>query len=171
MIATSAFGMGIDKPNIRYIIHYQAPGSLEQYVQEAGRAGRDGKPARCILLFDEADLEIQRHLSARSKPGLLQAREDARRLAALEAYANTDECRSVFIRRYFGEADPPRCGRCDRCRRGREGVDEDDALREITQAGLRGEARVGERLPEREREDRPVSQSKRKRRGRGRRRR
>lgn len=149
MIATSAFGMGIDKPNIRYIIHYQAPGSLEQYVQEAGRAGRDGKPARCVLLFDEADLEIQRHLSARGKPGLVQAREDARRLAALEAYANTEECRSVFIRRYFGEPDPPRCGRCDRCRKGREPDDQDEALREITRAGLRGEARVGERLPER----------------------
>ena len=54
MVATSAFGMGIDKPNIRYILHYQVPGSVEQYVQEAGRAGRDGRPAHCILLFDPA---------------------------------------------------------------------------------------------------------------------
>lgn len=168
MIATSAFGMGIDKPNIRYIIHYQAPGSLEQYVQEAGRAGRDGRPARCTLLFDEADLEIQRHLSARGKPSLLQAREDARRLAALESYANSEECRSAFIRRYFGEDDPPRCGRCDRCRRGSDAVDDDDALREITQAGLRGEARVGERLPERAPAKRAASGTKRKRRSRGR---
>jgi ATP-dependent DNA helicase RecQ len=68
MVATSAFGMGIDKPNIRYILHYRAPGSLEQYVQEVGRAGRDGRPAHCILLFDAADLEIQERLQALSRP-------------------------------------------------------------------------------------------------------
>ena len=68
MVATSAFGMGIDKPNIRYIVHYQAPGSLEQYVQEVGRAGRDGRPAHCILLFDAADLDIQERLQALSRP-------------------------------------------------------------------------------------------------------
>src|SRR5215471_4930114 len=71
MVATSAFGMGIDKPNIRYIIHYQAPGSLEQYVQEIGRAGRDGRPAHCILLFDAADLDIQERLQALSRPTVL----------------------------------------------------------------------------------------------------
>src|SRR5262249_13962774 len=68
MVATSAFGMGIDKPNIRYIVHYQVPGSLEQYVQEVGRAGRDGRPAHCILLFDSADLAIQERLQALSRP-------------------------------------------------------------------------------------------------------
>src|SRR5436309_1968768 len=73
MVATSAFGLGIDKPDIRYIIHYQAPASLERYLQEAGRAGRDGYGARCILLFDESDLEIQEHLLALSRlsPALL----------------------------------------------------------------------------------------------------
>jgi len=73
MVATSAFGLGIDKPDIRYIVHYQAPASLERYVQEAGRAGRDGHLARCILLFDESDLEIQQHLLSLSRlsPSLL----------------------------------------------------------------------------------------------------
>ncbi|TMA49531.1 MAG: ATP-dependent DNA helicase RecQ [Deltaproteobacteria bacterium] len=73
MVATSAFGLGIDKPDIRYIVHYQAPASLERYLQEAGRAGRDGHAARCMLLFDESDLQIQEHLLALSRlsPSLL----------------------------------------------------------------------------------------------------
>ena len=82
MVATSAFGMGIDKPDIRYILHYQAPGSLEQYVQEAGRAGRDGKPSDCILLFDAADLEIQTFLQRTGRPNTGQLRRVAEALAA-----------------------------------------------------------------------------------------
>jgi ATP-dependent DNA helicase RecQ len=82
MIATSAFGMGIDKPNIRYIIHYHAPASLEQYVQEAGRAGRDGKPAQCILLFDPADLQTHEYLQDRSRPNIAQLLRVSEALAA-----------------------------------------------------------------------------------------
>jgi ATP-dependent DNA helicase RecQ len=196
MVATSAFGMGIDKPDIRYIVHYQAPGSLEQYVQEVGRAGRDGRPAHCILLFDAADLSIQERLQALSRPavwhlerlgnalgawateeriptaaalaysagvparigevllsdleqaGLVERDEEGgiivavpletfragardlmaklktfryegeRRLRAVADYARSEECRSVFLRRYFGEERPPHCGMCDRCRAG-----------------------------------------------------
>jgi ATP-dependent DNA helicase RecQ len=194
MVATSAFGMGIDKPNIRYIVHYQAPGSLEQYVQEIGRAGRDGRPAHCILLFDAADLDIHERLQALSRPtvwhlarletalmawagehrapsaaalaysagvparigeallsdleqaGLIQRDQEShinvavpletfragardlmvklkrfryegeQRLRTVAHYAQSEECRSVFLRRYFGEEHPPRCGTCDRCR-------------------------------------------------------
>ena len=193
MVATSAFGMGIDKPNIRYILHYQVPGSLEQYVQEAGRAGRDGKRSQCVLLFDPDDLRIQEHLQEKSRSNPAQVRrvvdalvawieedkpvkpkelavsarvpitvarsvsaqleeigllemvrrgeyvgsasarrirsgakdlasrlevrriQDARNLRAIAEYAETDACRSVFIRQYFGEARPPRCGICDNC--------------------------------------------------------
>ncbi len=195
MVATTAFGMGIDKPNIRYILHYQVPGSIEQYVQEAGRAGRDGRTSECIVLYDPADLDIQKHLNERShatfsqlrrighslsawlvnnrsaevadlalgaqvpvttcraicgqleEAGLIardadkryharvepealvsgiedlaarldtKQRQDSRRLQAMAEYASSDDCRSVFIRKWFGEEDPPRCGQCDRCRR------------------------------------------------------
>ncbi|MHC4947908.1 MAG: RecQ family ATP-dependent DNA helicase [Planctomycetota bacterium] len=194
MAATSAFGMGIDKADIRYIMHFHVPASPEQYIQEAGRAGRDGKPSRCILLYDPADLKIQEYLQARARPSPAQLRRVARALAAwageerivspkelalsaevamttckslcaqleerqlvvrhgtkgyeslvdpktLEAetkdlahrfeierrqdqtrlravaeYAESEECRSVFLRRWFGEEDPPACGNCDRCR-------------------------------------------------------
>jgi ATP-dependent DNA helicase RecQ len=82
MVATTAFGMGIDKADIRYILHYQIPGSPEQYVQEAGRAGRDGKPSRCILLYDPADLETQKYLNRSSRPNPGQLHRVAWALAA-----------------------------------------------------------------------------------------
>lgn len=220
MVATSAFGMGIDKPNIRYIVHYQAPGSLEQYVQEVGRAGRDGRPAQCIFLFDRADLDIQERLQALSRPtvwhlgrleaaltawatehraptaaaltysagvparigeallsdleqaGLIQrdqedriilmvpletfrasARdlvaklkrfryEGERRLRVVADYAQSEECRSVFLRRYFGEEHPPRCGTCDHCRAIRAAATRAGPLKETHAARAR---RIDER--------------------------
>ncbi|MDR0967160.1 MAG: ATP-dependent DNA helicase [Myxococcales bacterium] len=82
MVATNAFGLGVDKPNIRYVLHYQVPGSLEAYVQEAGRAGRDGKPSRCILLYDEKDLEIQEYFLEQQYPTRSQVRHVAEALTA-----------------------------------------------------------------------------------------
>jgi ATP-dependent DNA helicase RecQ len=193
MVATSAFGLGIDKPDIRYIVHYQSPASLEQYVQEAGRAGRDGRRSDCVLLYDPKDRDIHEALlqTSRVRPDQLyrlaaalvayageervpdleglalsaqlserlvkallavleeaglvtlgdegirittavsefeeQARslagrfltlrtQDGRRLDRMAEYANTTECRAVFLRQYFGEEAGAPCGLCDICR-------------------------------------------------------
>ena len=193
MVATSAFGLGIDKADIRFVMHFQSPASLEQYVQEAGRGGRDGRKANCILLYDSSDRAIHELLLSRSRvrpdqlyklgaalaawaeegreptvqalavsaelgpriagallnkleeAGLVRwegdqieiagapetleqdaralagqfetlRRQDARRLDALGDYAAQDECRAIYLRRYFGEADETPCELCDVCR-------------------------------------------------------
>ena len=106
MVATNAFGMGIDRPDIRYVVHYQLPGSLEAYYQEAGRAGRDGKEARCTLLYDHSDRRIQLYFARkRSKVELLAA------------YARSAQCRWKMILEYFDEAVElgDECGACDNC--------------------------------------------------------
>ncbi|MEM9177065.1 MAG: ATP-dependent DNA helicase RecQ [Myxococcota bacterium] len=116
LVATNACGMGLDLPDIRLIVHYQTPGSLEAYYQEAGRAGRDGDPARCILFFGRADLQTQRRLaqSGPSSAALDQRREDA--LGEIERYATEMACRHAGLVGHFtGGRDEPACGRCDVC--------------------------------------------------------
>jgi len=106
MVATNAFGMGIDRPDIRYVVHYQLPGSLEAYYQEAGRAGRDGKEARCTLLYDHTDRRVQLYFARkRSKVELLAA------------YARNTQCRWKMILEYFDEEVEAgdECGACDNC--------------------------------------------------------
>ena len=106
MVATNAFGMGIDRPDIRYVVHYQLPGSLEAYYQEAGRGGRDGAEARCTLLYDHADRRVQLYFARkRSKVELLAA------------YARGTQCRWKMILEYFDEQveASDECGACDNC--------------------------------------------------------
>jgi len=111
LVATSAFGMGVDYPDVRAIVHFQAPGSLEAYYQEAGRAGRDGHPGRCVMLFGAADLMTQRRLSEGAGS---HRHEEA--LATLERYANAARCRQQVICAHFtGGDDPVACGICDVC--------------------------------------------------------
>lgn len=116
LVATNAFGMGIDLPDIRLIVHFQTPGSLEAYYQEAGRAGRDGEPARCLLFFGRGDLATQRRLtrSGASSAALDRRRADA--LAAMERYAVSERCRHrALVSHFTGREDERDCGRCDVC--------------------------------------------------------
>jgi len=117
LVATNAFGMGIDLPDVRLIVHFQTPGSLEAYYQEAGRAGRDGEPARCLLFFGEGDLATQRRLAERSASSAALDRRRQEALAEMERYARATDCRHRRLVSHFtGRADEPECGRCDACR-------------------------------------------------------
>ena len=116
LVATSAFGMGIDYGDVRLIVHFQTPGSLEAYYQEAGRAGRDGEPARCLLLFGPGDLMTQRKLQTGGSTSAASELRTEQALAAVERYARAARCRQAMLCAHFtGTDDHPACGVCDAC--------------------------------------------------------
>ncbi len=114
VVATIAFGMGIDKPDIRFVVHLDLPGNLEAYYQEIGRAGRDGAPAEAIMLYGFDDIRRRRWLIESGTATDAQKRVEHRRLDALLAFTETSGCRKQALLGYFGETAPP-CGACDRC--------------------------------------------------------
>ena len=166
IVATNAFGMGIDKPNVRYVIHLNAPESIEAYYQEAGRAGRDGDPAGCILLWNGADFNLRRRLIDRD-PGDVELdegqREQAKRnrfrlLSQMEGYCRTTDCLRAYILRYFGEDERDRegaspapagargCGNCSNCLTPFEADDVTEAARAIMRFVSRNPGRFGKAL-------------------------
>ncbi|TEB12198.1 DNA helicase RecQ [Pelotomaculum propionicicum] len=124
MVATNAFGMGIDKSNVRYVIHYHMPKNLEAYYQEAGRAGRDDGPAECILLFSPQDVQIQRFLIESSTASPERRDSEYRKLQSMVDYCHTSRCLRGYILQYFGQSEAPEnCAGCSNCSSDRELVD------------------------------------------------
>ena len=142
MVATNAFGMGIDKSNVRFVIHYQMPRSMEAYYQEAGRAGRDGEAAECILLYNGSDIFTAKWMIEHTEPNenMTAAEQsavryqDMNRLNRMVDYCTKPGCLRAFILRYFGENTAQDCGHCSACCGARYGEAEEIARQDVDEA-------------------------------------
>ncbi len=142
MVATVAFGMGIDKPDIRFVVHADMPSNLESYYQEIGRAGRDGLPADTLTLYGMGDIRLRRLQIDESESANEQKRVDRQRLNALVALCESPRCRRQTLLAYFGETTEP-CGNCDFCCDGAEVIDGTIAAQKALSAVVRTGERFG----------------------------
>ncbi len=124
IVATNAFGMGIDKSNVRYVIHYNIPKNMEAYYQEAGRAGRDGEESECILLFSPKDIQVQKYFIDESSMSEERKNYEYNKLRAMVDYCYTSKCLRAYILQYFGETEVmENCSNCSNCNDTREEKD------------------------------------------------
>lgn len=154
MVATNAFGMGIDKSNVSYVIHYNMPKSMEAYYQEAGRAGRDGAEAECILFYNGSDVTTAKFFIEQDSENeeldeeqrALIREQDLARLAAMVGYCKTDQCLRGYILSYFGQVHPDVCGNCGSCKGEFEEVDVTVKAQMLLSCVVRIQERLGYRM-------------------------
>lgn len=130
MVATNAFGMGIDKSNVRYVIHYNIPKNVEAYYQEAGRAGRDGEPGECLLLYAPQDVMTQKFLIEQGDGDGARKTIEYGNLHGMVEYCHATECLQRYIVKYFGDPEGEPCGRCGNCK-------DDRAVTDVTLEALK----------------------------------
>lgn len=131
LVCTVAFGMGVDKSDVRYVIHHELPGTIEAYEQEIGRAGRDGNPAEAFMFAGNGDIAMRKRMIRKSAAGAASKRTESNKFDLLVGYAETLGCRRRAVMTYFGKTMPNDCGACDNCRTPREGDDAGPEARAI----------------------------------------